>query len=293
MDEHTTKVTPKRQSSVEDPQDPESSHEFKTKYSGTFSIVVGNNYSDPFNVHESLLVSSSEFFKTALSADWKENRLKVLHLSCYKPVNFQIHMDWLYACGHVNIADLVTESLAHFGVPAPDEKDLWVIDQLCEVWILGDYLLDNEFKDTVIKSILCLRVTNLRIILPDTVERIVDGTLTDSGLYRWLLDHLASVLTPNDLEKIEHILPQSVLLPLLKRVISGRRCPPVPGNSCHPHVSRCERYHEKSPEKTAEAERHYQRTMIVPVASAGAALARKCAWTPPARLGELHETSVL
>ncbi|KAI6825402.1 hypothetical protein KC332_g7872 [Hortaea werneckii] len=215
-------------------KDPDSSNEFKTKYSKTISIVVGNNYWDPFNVHESLLVTSSEVFKAALSADWKENRLKVIHLSCHRPVNFQIYLDWLYGRGHVNIEVLVMESLADSGTTAPGEKDPWVVDQLCELWILGDYLLDNEFKNAVIESILCLVATDSRMILPDTVERIVDGTLTDSGLYRWLLDRLASVLTPNDLEKIEYILPQSVLLPLLKK---------------------CQKYHEQSRENTAETER--------------------------------------
>lgn len=227
----------------------------RTKYSRTISIVVGNNYPDPFNVHESLLVSSSEFFKTGLSAGWEEKRFKVVHLSCYKPVHFQIYLDWLYAREQVNLVNLVTENLSDSEIPTPGEEDLWVIDQLCELWILGDYLLDNEFKNAVIKSILCLGVTTSQMILPDTVARIVDRTLTDSGLYRWLLDHLASVLTPNDLKKIEHILPQSVLLPLLKRVIRGRRCPPVSGTSCHPQVSHCRRYYEKSRENVAEAER--------------------------------------
>lgn len=227
----------------------------RTRYSETISVVVGKNSSDPFNVHESLLVSSSEFFKAALSADWKEDRLEVLHLSCLKPVNFQIYLDWLYGSGDVDIDLVVTASLADFGVPAPGEGDLRVVDRLCELWILGDYLLDNAFKNAVIKTILCLGVTNSRMILPNTVQRIVDGTLTDSGLCRWLLDHLASVLTPNDLEKIEHILPQKVLLPLLKRMISGRRCPPMAGNSCHPQVSHCQKYYEKSRENPAETER--------------------------------------
>ncbi|GAB1734629.1 hypothetical protein NU195Hw_g1932t1 [Hortaea werneckii] len=224
-------MTSKRLSSN---KDSESSNELKTRYSKTISVVVGKNSSDPFNVHESLLVSSSEFFKAALSADWEEDRPKVLHLSCLKPVNFQIYLDWLYGSGDVDIELVVTASLADFGVPAPGEGDLRVIDRLCELWILGDYLLDNDFKNAVIKTILCLGVANSRMILPDTVERIVDGTPTDSGLYRWLVDHLASVLTPNDLEKIEHILPQSVLLPLLKR---------------------CQKYREQSRENTAETER--------------------------------------
>lgn len=229
----------------------------RTKYSNPISIVVGDNYSNPFAVHEILLVGSSEFFKSALSADWKENRLKKLHLSRYKPVNFQIYLDWLYARGHVDIEILVIVSLADFEVSAPGRKDLWVVDRLCELWILGDYLLDNEFKNAVIQKILGLDLPKLRMILPDTVKQIIDGTLTESGLYRWLLDHLASVLTPNDLEKIEHILPQSVLLPLLKRVISGRRCPLITPDSCHPRLSHRQRYIEKSQDLATKAEENY------------------------------------
>lgn len=63
----------------------------------------------------------------------------MVHLSCYKPVNFEIYLDWLYARGHVNTVNLVSENLADSGTSTPGEKDLWVIDQLCELWILGDY----------------------------------------------------------------------------------------------------------------------------------------------------------
>lgn len=115
-------------------------------------------------------------------------------------------------------------------------------------------MLDKEFRNAVIRKILGLDLPKLRMILPDAVKQIIDGTPAHSGLYRWLLDHLASVLAPNDLEKIEHMLPQSVLLPLLKRMISGRRCPLITPDSCHPRLSHHQRYIEKSRDIATKAE---------------------------------------
>ncbi|KAJ4376534.1 hypothetical protein N0V86_006647 [Didymella sp. IMI 355093] len=66
-------------------------------------VVEVGDKKQKFFVHEVLVSASSEFFKSALKSEWKNNTTRSIALPDTEPVAFQIYLDWLYSGPHITI----------------------------------------------------------------------------------------------------------------------------------------------------------------------------------------------
>lgn len=90
-------------------------------------------------VHKTFATKSSEFIKAALSHDWKEAREKRIPLPETEVVTFEGYLHWLYT------GQLIT-----------DGEGSILLKQQLQLYILGDFLGDNNFCNQVADDILRL-----------------------------------------------------------------------------------------------------------------------------------------
>ncbi|TID18390.1 hypothetical protein E6O75_ATG06466 [Venturia nashicola] len=108
----------------------------------TITVRVGPEDSDTkrtrdFIVHEHILRAHSAFFEAALSHDWKESHQRIVKLPEGSPHTFDIYVHWIYSHKlEFTVKNLVTG-----------------IQDLIDAYILGDVLLDGDFRDRVIDDI--------------------------------------------------------------------------------------------------------------------------------------------
>jgi hypothetical protein len=95
-------------------------------------------------VDEKLLRTSSAFFKAALSHEWKESQTHTIELPTVEPENFQIYLDWLHT-RRVHVSTSLD--------PSPEERQQ-EMDKLVESYVLGDYVQDIDYKDTIMDTIM-------------------------------------------------------------------------------------------------------------------------------------------
>jgi hypothetical protein len=116
--------------------------------------------STDFTIHDSLLRESSEFFAAALRAHWRESVEGAIHLPHGTLGTFSIYSSWLY-----NRKIYTSLSENEFSVEGAYEAELQVdsaalqeeLTKLIRCWILGDCLLDTNFKDTVMDALILQR----------------------------------------------------------------------------------------------------------------------------------------
>lgn len=109
-------------------------------------IIVGTS-KEPFHVHESVLFTSSQFFKAAISGSWKESQEHTIELPEDDPKAFAIYSHWLY---FAEIPGLL--QAAKKGESAKQSAQEYY--DLVSAYVLGDKLLDAEFQNAVIDAIL-------------------------------------------------------------------------------------------------------------------------------------------
>ncbi|PPJ52863.1 hypothetical protein CBER1_11312 [Cercospora berteroae] len=161
------------------------------KYRGpVILVVVGTNSVETFAIHKQLLAAKSEFVRLALQGNWREAKAGVISLPDDDPKTFEVYQAWLY-----------------------DRKiytDLWVDGihdkesrQLMNAWVLGDKLLDTDFKDALMDALVGrLRDTQafagLRLATSFIYSKTPDGSaprrlLTDIYTYHgasWWVDEV-------------------------------------------------------------------------------------------------------
>ncbi|KAK4543404.1 hypothetical protein LTR36_005547 [Oleoguttula mirabilis] len=154
-----------------------------TKRFNTITVLVGVD-EEAFTIHESLICDRSDFFKAACSGEWKESQTRTVRLPpSTTPAHFQIYLDWLYSQRQQSLTELLEVLLQEEGVSdADDVMALQVLEGLCELWMLGDYLLDVTFKDRAIGNIVAHELPTRCLILPDTIQKVINNTRKDSGL---------------------------------------------------------------------------------------------------------------
>jgi hypothetical protein len=101
-------------------------------------VICAGEEQKEYLVHRSVLkTSSSKFLKRMLSNDWRETREKRLSLPETRPWILEVYLHWMYT-GHV--------VLEH----SPAEADTVL---LVEIYLLGDYLDDMVFCDTIVEKL--------------------------------------------------------------------------------------------------------------------------------------------
>jgi hypothetical protein len=98
-----------------------------------------------FCVHENLIRLSSRFFDAALIHDWKESQERIVRLPDCNVRAFRIYVQWLYT------SQLHTKT--HFSHASATE-DQWEWANLVKAYLLGDYLQDIDFKDTIMDAMI-------------------------------------------------------------------------------------------------------------------------------------------
>ncbi|KAF2768003.1 hypothetical protein EJ03DRAFT_253755, partial [Teratosphaeria nubilosa] len=130
-------------------------------------------------VHEQLLIAHSAFFEAALHRDWKEGQQRVISLPLDEPEAFHIYVRYMYT-GSLHLDDIQANELNMM---------------LCQLYCLGERLLDSTFQDTVLDAL----VTASRVRDPatgrrsvplksDKVNLIYDGTPLGSPMRKLLVD---------------------------------------------------------------------------------------------------------
>ncbi|KAF2659814.1 hypothetical protein K491DRAFT_136246 [Lophiostoma macrostomum CBS 122681] len=144
------------------------------------AVRVGSNKAlKDFTVHEALVRKSSPFFEKALAQDWVESQSRIVKLPTMKPPAFQLYVQWLYS------------SRLYLRI---DEKSKLVdrskvIECCINAYLLGDYLQDIAFKDTLIDLI--LEWSSMMYVLQAAVlltKDVYANTPEDSLLRQLLVD---------------------------------------------------------------------------------------------------------
>ncbi|KAL6705589.1 hypothetical protein ACN47E_006536 [Coniothyrium glycines] len=111
----------------------------------TITVHVGPaGASQELQIHESLLLRSSEFFDNALSNDWKEGVKRIVRLPEIDLECFEIWAKWLYT-GRIHLTQESDVSREDGRVTANMEWARW-----SETYEAASYLQDNDFKDALI-----------------------------------------------------------------------------------------------------------------------------------------------
>ncbi|USW54847.1 Putative BTB/POZ domain-containing protein [Septoria linicola] len=164
-----------------------------------------------FYLTETRLRAFSKFFDTALKKEWLEGQQRKVPLPDEDPELFNVYANWIMT-GKLFVED---ES----GVPGGQGK---VRQKLVDLYILGDKLLDTDFKDRVtdaLASVFVVRCDNTHRML-GTAQRDKAYAHTTSGasLRRMIVGQLAAVSNTQDLisEDDTKILLLDVALELTK-----------------------------------------------------------------------------
>lgn len=116
-------------------------------------VLVGVDKSEHF-VHRSILTSTSEFFRNATKPEWQDLRAdpNTLVLAEANVEEFRSYVHWLY------FRTLPCEKSPTRG-PVLDDIDF---PTLARAYVLGEELMDVEFKNMVIDSIIAVIESTLR-----------------------------------------------------------------------------------------------------------------------------------
>jgi len=127
-----------------------------------------------FTVHESAIASRSEFVRLALRHDWKEAQERCISMPEDDPTAFQAYQLWLYSGILFTEPVMDTETDDEYGI-------------LVRSYLLGQKLMDSDFKDMVIDAIVAkLLATGLFDIR--LTGAVYENTPSTSPLRRLWLD---------------------------------------------------------------------------------------------------------
>lgn len=96
-----------------------------------FEVCVGE-HAKTFVMHRDIAIHHSSFFKVALSNDWKEAQEKRISLPDCEIEIFEDYLQWIYTGEVAYYSELPKQAL-----------------ELVKLWILGDFLGDQNFCNAV------------------------------------------------------------------------------------------------------------------------------------------------
>ena len=134
------------------------------------SVGEGDSKQD-FNVAEFFAVKSSQFMQTALGGDWKESHEKRVSLPKVRASDFEVYLEWLYT-GHV------------VALVRPRDRG----PALLRLYLLGDFLVDDRFCNTVMDVTIGECSTPLLEFYPQDINFVWSETTSGSRIRRVLVD---------------------------------------------------------------------------------------------------------
>lgn len=144
-------------------------------HSNVVSFLVGTHEPKRSIVHERLVNPRSEFARLALRGVWKEAQERTIKLPEDDPEIFSVYQQWLY------------DGLIHTGsqtlFPATDDE----YEALVKAYILGEKLMDQDFKDAIIDAILD-KFRNMSRFDTGLTTLVLNGTPSGSPLRRLWMD---------------------------------------------------------------------------------------------------------
>lgn len=165
----------------------------------TVTVLVGTT-KQIFNLHPSILVSSSKFFRSALSGPWKESKNRSITLPETKAGTFQLYAAYVYT-GEI---DICAEPLNY-------DADLEArFLQLAELYTLGDVVLDDKaLRNAVIDAILDLEDRTCCEPDLDIIKHAYDNSSGKTTLCHLLLDNALACTPPGWLKGLWCKLPEA------------------------------------------------------------------------------------
>ncbi|KAK5164049.1 uncharacterized protein LTR77_010140 [Saxophila tyrrhenica] len=114
----------------------------KLQYITGITVLVGpEEASFHFtNLEEITANRSSAFFNAAFSGNWKEASTKVVHLPEVTPKTFRVYHEWICAGGEPSFRLL------------PYCYNSSALDAIVDAYILGDMLLDTDFRNALVDT---------------------------------------------------------------------------------------------------------------------------------------------
>lgn len=174
-------------------------------------------------MHQDIICASSEFFRAAVSKEWKEGETKVVRLHEQIPAAFRIYLERLYA-SEVDLFGLAVNYVGDL-VHAEEQLSKSVLNGrldayvLCKLWVLGDFLSDSHFKNDVIS---CLHTSfdNHKVCIgKPALHFILANTSSNSTLQKLCRDWYLPGMTVEMVKEHENILPPSWMAEWLSRYI--------------------------------------------------------------------------
>ncbi|QDS76044.1 hypothetical protein FKW77_005371 [Venturia effusa] len=195
----------------------------KDDWARTITVRVGSSQTDDsgckvttgiedFVVHETIIRRHSPYFETALNEPiFKEAQEHHVPLSYHDPESFRLYLGWIYS-HEINISSL-------------DNKDTAEIvgSSLIRAYVLGDFLLDGDFKDAIVDAISDIQAKScgyLRACLPLAYA----NTAEKSPIRRIIIDRMAYArnCSPSSFverERADGILDRETLLDLMEAIL--------------------------------------------------------------------------
>ncbi|KAK3722424.1 hypothetical protein LTR37_002416 [Vermiconidia calcicola] len=169
---------------------------------GIETVVVRTgpgDYTKTFNVHKDLLTKHSEFFKAALSSEWKEGQERVVRLrELENPEPFKLFVDFLYT------GKIFSGKVVDVGTMDHSEANLQEYYLLVKAWTLGEMILSTPFKDGIMDAMISKLVAGEDF--PDswhpwvwkrtTPNSTLRRLLVDIAIWDWEEDTLSEVVKP-------------------------------------------------------------------------------------------------
>ncbi|KAF2130154.1 hypothetical protein P153DRAFT_315864 [Dothidotthia symphoricarpi CBS 119687] len=173
----------------------------------TVAVLVGSKV---FHVHEAVITSSSEFFKNAMKPEWRTDLTKPINLSNERPDTFEQYSRWLYT------RRIVTTT----------NSRVTYVD-LAHLYVLGEKILDKEFKDAVIHATIDRKMQGGNHPSASTIKILYEGTPANSPARRLMIDFWVFAATPswNTVKDPSELMSTDFLIELLPMLFKHRMRP--------------------------------------------------------------------
>jgi len=151
------------------------------------------------------------------SENWTEGQARTVRLPDAVPSDFQIYIDRLYTprLRPAHVLNASTES----SIPKYPATRRRLHRGLIGLWQLGDYSGDLDFQRSAMNDLLHFGRHGPMLdqaYLLDLLDEIPSG----SGLYCWLVDHVAAFVKPLELDDLQDSLSTDFVYDVLRRTMS-------------------------------------------------------------------------
>lgn len=183
---------------------------------------------ESFTVHEDIICARSNFFKAAVSKDWKEAGSKTVNLPEQTPAVFKAYLESVYF-PNADLLELVKSHAHDLVLNSEDrfKKDIVLAKAghgLVKLYLLGDFVGDVLLKNEIIRAI--VEGCNGKGLYFQTkvLNMVFDGTPTDCGLQKVVADIVAKELVIGGLVEgfVKSVSPSAVSATL--KAVVAKRC---------------------------------------------------------------------